>query len=792
MKKTISFDRDATPKVLQLYLELNQYPILSKRILERMRREILARGVITPKDFEEEVREKALQSQIHEGLDNPQEQESPEVWQERVEKTRDLLTTFYFAHNLPHDLFKDIVEELITQQAPERQVILTFNPELAPWDLLFQQGALYENAPPEERRLYEHHLQEMIVVLVKSLISDQLAFVEVARQYFTMADLTEIRRRRIGRGKIGGKSAGMLLAYKILQQEGAKRGINIGELITLPESFFLGADVYTDFKSDSALFEFMNQKYKDPEEIKQDFPHVRAAYLKGSLPKYAMGRLEVLLDEVGNAPLIVRSSSLLEDNFNTSFAGKYDSFFLPNQGTREENLKALVEAIIQVFASVLSPDALIYRQRMGLRNYDERMAVLIQKVEGQQYGPYFFPAFAGVAFGHNPYRWSKRIRAEDGLVRIVTGLGTRAVERVGRDYPRMVALSHPELRPERGTSMVKHYSQHRMDVLNLQKNTFETLPVSEVLKVDYHGLNGIISVDRDGYLQVPAGRLLSLEPHQMVVTFDKLLSQGPFVETMRTAMAILGEAYQRPVDMEFTGEFETTYPVPKIRIALLQCRPQSRRHPDKPFDIPNNIPDEDILFTANQQVPQGCVEGIRYIVYVDPRVYTRVPDRRTRLEIGTVVGHLNQALSDQTFILMGPGRWGSANLQLGVKVTYTDIYNTRALIEIAHAEGGSVPEVSYGTHFFQDLVEAHIHPLPLYPEDPTVVYRDDFFTDSPNVLADLLPDWEAFTPYVSVIDVLAVSGAKTMTLMMNSEEEKAIGYLVANQNGKPETSTNCE
>ena len=151
---------------------------------------------------------------------------------------------------------------------------------------------------------------------------------------------------------------------------------------------------------------------------------------------------------MGKTPLIVRSSSLLEDNFGTSFAGKYASHFCPNQGTLKENLRDLTLAIRRTYASVSSPDALFYRRRMGLIDYDERMAILLQTVQGQTYRHYLFPTLAGVAFSYSPVVWSPRLRREEGFVRLVLGMGTRAVERVGEDYVRLINLSHPMLRPE--------------------------------------------------------------------------------------------------------------------------------------------------------------------------------------------------------------------------------------------------------------------------------------------------------------------------------------------------------
>jgi phosphoenolpyruvate synthase/pyruvate phosphate dikinase len=158
--------------------------------------------------------------------------------------------------------------------------------------------------------------------------------------------------------------------------------------------------------------------------------------------------LKDLLENIGKKPLIVRPSSLLEDNFGTAFAGKYDIHFCPNQGSPKDNLEELTHAIAGTFASTLKPEALLYRRSKGLQDYDERMAILIQLVQGDSYGRYFLPHGAGVAFSHNLYRRNQQIRREDGFARLVWGLGTRAVERVGNDYPRPVALSHPTLQPD--------------------------------------------------------------------------------------------------------------------------------------------------------------------------------------------------------------------------------------------------------------------------------------------------------------------------------------------------------
>jgi hypothetical protein len=764
------------PQVLELYLQISQYPILGRRIRARMREELFARGVITREMFENEVKEKAVISQKREGLRDPFAQESIHVWQDRLEQIRDHLTDFYFAYNLPHALFEEIVQDVLAQRAPGPAVSLSFNPELAPQSILLAQAKEYAGLPSEQRGEVQHHLREITVVLTKSMISDQMGFIRLAKEFFDAEDFETIAQRRIGQGKIGGKAAGMMLAWKILQQEDPADALDLCRHVVIPESYFIGADVFYDFHALNELDEFINQKYKTQEEIESDYPHIQEVYLRGRFPEGVSARLREMLIDVGNAPLIVRSSSLLEDNFGFSFAGKYDSFFCPNQGALAENLEALTGAIRRVYASVLSPDALLYRQRMGLVDYDERMAILIQKVQGQRYGGYFFPSLAGVGFSRNPFRWSQKIRPEDGLLRLVWGLGTRAVDRVANDYPRMVALSHPQLRPEIDAHQIRKYSQRFVDLIDLQANAFVTLPVGVVLESDYPSIRLLASEDKGSYLQ-PIYAPGALGQAEFVLTFDELLKNQDFVNLMRTVLQKLEQHYGRPVDIEFTVGIREGRSQ-RFVLHLLQCRPQSWREGGQGIHVPlEDIPASDIIFWTRRMVPHGQVKRIRYVVYVDPTAYDRAPNQTTRLEIARVVGRLNKRLEKERFILMGPGRWGTSNVDLGVKVTYADIYNARALIEIAQSGTEGTPEVSYGTHFFQDLVESEIYPVPLYLGDPDTIFKRRFFEHTPNVLAELLPESAEYARYIRVLDVPSITGGRHLELIMDSTQDEGLAYL---------------
>ncbi len=767
-------------RVYSIQLKLAQYPILARKMREHMRQELFSKGIITLTEFEAEVREKAILSQYREGLHDPFAQEPERIWDERLNVIRDQLTDFYFAYNLPLDRLEEIIQSVLASRTipQDQELALTFNPELASWDLLFSQGAEYEALAPEKRAEVQHHLREIIVVLIKGMLSDQLEFVGVAKELFTVRDLIDIRRRCIGRGKIGGKAAGMLLAQKILQKADPEDTLDVGQYVQIPDSYFIGADVFYDFQLINGFTRFMNQKYRPREEIEADYPRIRRAYIEGRFPGEIIYSLERVLERVGNAPLIVRSSSLLEVHFGAALAGKYESVFCPNQGTAAENLSALLTAVARVYASTLSPDALLYRQRMGLVDYDERMAVLIQKAEGNRYRKYFFPTIAGVGYSHNPFRWSPKIRKDEGFLRLVSGFGTRAVERVPNDYPRIVALSHPQLRPYVGARETRKYSQHFIDVVDLEANKRVTLPVRDVLGDDYPALRYLASLDKGDYLAPIISRLDAGDTRTLILTFEQLTKDQNFITLMRTILKKLERALAWPVDIEFTVDIHPKYPHADYTVHLLQCRPLVSQKQVKSVEIPDKIPDADIILRATKLVPNGVVSKIRYIVYVDPALYNQAPNYETKFEIARIIGRLNKRLENESFILIGPGRWGSSDVDLGVKVTYADVFNTKVLVEVPLFRAGNTAEPSYGTHFFQDLIETGIYPLPIIPEAGAFL-NTAFLTDTPNALHALLPNDIAYAPYIHVTDVPAVSKGRYLEIVMNDEQELAIGYLKA-------------
>ena len=663
----------------------------------------------------------------------------------------------------------------------ESQLLVPFDPELAPEEVLFDQARAIEQLPETDRIALDHHLRELKVVLIRRIISDQLAYINLAKDWLTIADLAEIHRRKIGPGKIGGKAAGLVLAARILE-ETAEGGLR--PFIRCPESYYLGSDLMYIFVAMNGLMHWNDQKYKPEDQIRNEYASIQEQFEVGQFPPEFLQRLRGLLRRIGTRPLIVRSSSQLEDNFGTSFAGKYDSHFCPNQGTPEENLRALTQAIARTYASTFKPDALLYRRSKKLQDYDERMAVLIQIVEGERTGRYYLPQGAGVAFSRNLYRWSPRIRREDGFARIVWGLGTRAVERVGNDFPRLVALSHPTLHPDDDPAAVRSYSQHFVDVLDMELNQLRTLTIEEVLTPTYPSLRFMAQLMEDGSLVTPLSRVSKTQLRGLVITFDEFLQRTPLATMLSRILHLLEENYHSAVDLEFTFRIpDPSAAMPGAEITLLQCRPQSYFQAARVVRLPRGLSPEDIAFSTGFMVPRGLLSDIRYIVFVAPEAYLALPSGADRKAVGRVVSRLNERLPEKSFICVGPGRWGTAITELGVFVDYADICRAGALVELSGEGIGAGPEPSLGTHFFQDLMEAQIYPLAIPLESPDTIFNRDLFYNSHNSLADVLgPDCDQ-GGCLRLIKVATLRPGHHLDLVMDDENGQAVAFLAPDTGG---------
>lgn len=572
-------------------------------------------------------------------------------------------------------------------------------------------------------------------------------------------------------GRIGGKGSGFFLANQIIENH--KNEIPEFENIRIPKTWYISADEFQYLLEDNGLDELNEHKYLDMIDIRMNYPRIIQMLKNARMSPYILSELNKVLEICKDSPLIIRSSSLLEDQVNTAFSGKYKSLFITNTGTKEERMKQLVEGILEVYASIFSPDSIQYRKERNLLDSNEQMGIMIQEVVGCKVGSYYFPLFAGVAFSRNELRWSPRIKREDGLVRMVMGLGTRSVDRVGDDYPILLSPGQANLPINHSVYELMRYSPQYMDVIDLENKKFVTLPIAQVIKE--HGdqipyIDKIASVLKNDILTAANIFTTNFKKDKTVVTFDGFIKRTHLVKQIKSILDLLEKELGYPVDIEFASDGKYFY--------LLQCRPQSRNHHDTPPAIPVNIPTQNIIFTGNKYISNGKITGIQTVVYVDPYEYSQLESYEDLINIRNIVSELNQLLPRRRFILMGPGRWGSrGDIKLGVPVAYADINNTAMLIEVAQKQSKYEPELSFGTHFFQDLVEENIKYLPLYPEDQDTIFSHSFFNNSKNALPDILPKYTYLSKVVKVIKVQDSFFNKELVILMNGDLQKAIAYL---------------
>ncbi|BBB33256.1 phosphoenolpyruvate synthase [Thermotomaculum hydrothermale] len=746
---------------------IDKYPMLADIIRKKMRKLLEKDGIISREKIKEEAKIKAMADQRREGLTDPINQESAEKWQQRVREHIKQLTDFYFALNFSIDNALDIIEEVKITNLQLQELLE--NEEFS--FELFKEAEDYLKKGNLEHLDNDPKMEHIRVNIIRNFISDKLDFISIAKKYFTFQDLKEIKARIIGSGKIGGKAAGLLLAYSILKKEGEKN--QSFPKVNIPACYFLCSEVFYRFFEHNNALDFQTIKYKSLEEVEREYPELKRRILSFSFPDDIVLKLRALLEKFKGRPMVVRSSSLLEDDTNSSFAGKYESIFVANNKTEEENLQSLLNAIKEVYSSVFSPDVIAYRREKNLIDYDEKMAVLIQNVVGERRGNYFFPFFSGVGFSFNMFRWSGRIKPEEGLLRIVLGLGTRAVGRVGNDYPRMVALSDPLLRPEKNVKDIKRYSQKYVDALNLETEQIEAINVKTALALCSPYEKALaFQFDAGGYFS--ESFFQSEQNLFPVITFKKLFQKTTFASDFKVLLNTLKKAYGIEVDTEFAVSVDSDN---NLKFFLLQCRPLALPGINETVELPRVKKKENLLFDVKGLSPCGVAKHIEYIVYVVPNKYNSLSDDSKKLEIGRIIGLLNRKLPRKKFILIGPGRWGTTDLKLGVKVGYGDINNTSVLIELATQSEVFSSEVSYGTHFFQDLVEANIYPLSIYLDKEGNYFNKEFFEKSKNVLPDILEGYSDFADYVKVVDVKKEKKGKSLSIFMSLKKLRAIGVF---------------
>jgi hypothetical protein len=749
-------------RTYRLYQKIMAYPELASEIRGIFLTALDAKGIVSPEAIEAEARERLQEAGM-------------ELSSENVDVFRAALIDLYFAGHFAEAELDNYVN-LARKQQLFQNLQRVINTEGVTTRKIRQALKGFCDIPQGDLFISASEAEGVRVALIEYFVSSQLPFVSIAKEHITIRDIHEMldhsywSTRRHGR--IGGKAAGMFLASKILLPRLAQRDPELEKHVTIPESYYFDSGILADFIDHNGLYWLHSQKYKSPESLESEYHKIEEIFLKGSYPTDIVNTFRMFLEQVGEHPLILRSSSLLEDNFGYAFSGKYESIFLANQGDLETRLKEFIRGMKRVHMSTLAPAPIMYRRDHNLLDFDEEMSVLVQKVVGRRADHLFMPFAAGVAFSYNPYHWTARIRKEAGLVRLVLGLGTRAVERVSQDYPRLIPLSHPQLRPEVTAEQIRKYSQRLVDVLNLETTALESRPYLDLLEhMPQTDVFLAVSVMREGHLAPPPFKGYPVEPAQTCLTFDNFLTKTPFVALMRTILKRLEAAYGRPVDVEFAWDEDQLY--------LLQCRTLPVREELANVALPTAVPSEQVLFTNDQGVASSIVRDIEFMVYVDPKAYRQLPSHEEKVAVGRVVGKINRFLKAKRYALLGPGRWGSNDINLGIRITYADINHTLILGEIAFEEEGATPEVSYGTHFFSDLVEARIIPIAIYPDRAECVFNEAFLLQAPNLLESILPELSSCAPVVHVIHVPACTEGRLLQIFQNGQEQKGMGFFAA-------------
>lgn len=612
------------------------------------------------------------------------------------------------------------------------------------WDSMFDSVSDGSEPIDEEGRLLKENI-------MRCLLGNEPTRFALCQRYFTMKDLMDIKNREIGTGCIGGKAAGMLLARNILRDEAPEL---YSTCIEPHDSYYIGADLFYTYGVQNGLWSSRIRMIEASDYLEQS-KTIRELLLNGTFMPSIKEQFISMLEYFGQSPIIVRSSSILEDGFGNAFAGKYESVFCPNQGSLKERYEVFERAVKQVYASTVNPDAIMYRAERHLLDRDEQMALLVMRVCGDVHGDYYYPHIAGVGHSKNLYLNKQNSSSENkGMLRLVFGMGTRAVDREADDYARLLNMDAPTAPPMVAYGDEYKYSQHKMDVINLKSNEFETINVAGIDKRD-------IKADPSLFMELDyptAARLremgLSAADAPDILNFRKLLGKTDFTSVMTEAMRILEEKYNYPVDIEYACNFDEEG---NYRVNLLQCRPLQTRGIGAAGVMPKV---KQLYFRTEGNFMGGNVcLPVRYAVMVRVEPYLALPEQR-KYQVARKLGELNSLLRDEHTILLGPGRWGTTTPSLGVPVHFMEINRFDCIAELAYSSHGLRPELSYGSHFFQDLVEAGTFYVALYPGEEGCVLDEALFEECENVYSKLirLEPGDAMSEVIRVFD-LGESGA---------------------------------
>ncbi len=499
---------------------------------------------------------------------------------------------------------------------------------------------------------------------------------------------------KIGTGSLGGKARGLAFLASVLSSRYGLQENESRMRIVIPQTLVITTEGFESFIQAGGLNELATLDLSD-EEIADRF-------VRTEMPEWITQRLRAYLQEI-TCPLAVRSSSLLEDARFTAYAGLYRTYMLPNScPDLETRLDQLLTAVKLVFASTYYRAPKVFSRRVGHRNEEEQMAVLIQQVVGHQHGSYFYPDISGVAQSTNFYPFP-RTQPEDGIATIALGMGRTVME--GGQALRFCP-NHPNILPQ---------SSSAGDILQQAQRFFYALRLdSECLRLEAGDTGNLSSREvQEARNEPPVRRLASTylpaedrirdrydSRGYPVLTFGQVLKHGgyPLPEILREGLKIGGEGLGAPVEIEFAVDLEEDSEEGPV-FAFLQLRPMSARSEMAPVDIGREEVEAALCY-SDSALGNGTSQDITDIVYVKPRDFDPSQTRAMAAEIGRFNAEL--ARQGRSYLLIGPGRWGSEDRWLGIPVGWADISSVGAMVETSYQLLRADP--SLGSHFLHNII----------------------------------------------------------------------------------------
>ena len=578
---------------------------------------------------------------------------------------------------------------------------------------------------------------------------------KMVRKHFKPEDYFEVRDHMIGTGMIGGKACGMLLARAIIRNLHP----DIDEVLEPHDSFYVGSDLYYTYIVDNGFWD-MRIKQRTENGFFELADKFRQLLLDGSFSDEMKEQFAHIIEYYGQDPYIVRSSSILEDGFGNAFAGKYDSVFCSNRGSFEDRLAEFENAIKTVYASTMSLSALDYRKRRGLDKRDEQMALLVQRVSGSYYGSFYMPCAAGVGYSYSPYRFLQSADPKAGMLRLVMGLGTTAVDRTEGSYPRLVSLDMPQRTVYSSVAERHRYSQRKVEVMNTVKRELETVELKALEPVLPRYLGNIL-LEHDYEAET---RLMEMGRNRAVrfISCKGLVNNKQLMDCMRRMLECIHNEYQYPVDTEFTINISDNN---EYSIDLLQCRPLQIVTGKASVEIPEVRSDDVVLECKGSSMGLSRIEKLDYIVYIDPVRYYNMP-YKDKTNVANLVGKINWAFrgKGKHMMLMTPGRIGTSSCELGVPTAFSDISGFDVICEMEETKAGYNPELSYGSHIFQDLVEAEILYTAVFTNNKTL----GFHPEKLEGFEDVVSEFSGGQEFEGIVRVFKTTGC-TLYYDINDE-----------------------